>query len=107
MSKEIQQTFIIDNNDKHYPDANAWMWDYCVFLGKFTDSNGKNYDLGIFEGSQILDATVYDNKPGSYSSGEMADLNYYIEQKREAFIECHRRAKLLGLIPDNFRYRKA
>ena len=67
-----------DLSDLHYPSAKEWMWDYCLFLGKFTDSKGRNYDLGIhFNGEDrdldyiYSDATVYEDNPGSYSSGYM------------------------------------
>jgi hypothetical protein len=67
-----------DLTDLFYPDAKDWMWDYCLFLGKFTDSKGKNYDLGVhFNNYTDLEkynfslAIVYSNEPGDYSSGYM------------------------------------
>ena len=34
--------------DKFYPKADYWLWNYCIFLGKYTDPiSNKNYDLGI------------------------------------------------------------
>lgn len=108
INKKIPSVFVIDYDDKHYPEADKWMWTYCQFLGKFTDSNGKNYDLGVFTehaSGQILDATVYDNKAGSYSSGEMKWVYTFLnDPHREWFVECHRRAKLLGLIPPDYKY---
>lgn len=56
------------------------MWTYCTFLGKFTDSKGVNYDLGIYlDDSRPCDATVHSNKPGDYSSGDFRDA----EETRE------------------------
>ena len=69
------ENFIIDLNDKFYPEADEWMWNYCIFLGKFTDSSGSNWDLGILlDGDSIIindwsAAIVYDNNPGAYISG--------------------------------------
>lgn len=65
-----------DLSDLHYPDAKEWMWNYCLFLGKFTDSKGRNYDLGVhYNGdkfdSEFSNATVLDNQAGSYSSNFM------------------------------------
>lgn len=66
-----------DLADLHYPLAKEWMWDYCLFLGKFTDSKGKNYDLGVhyngkdYPGCLFSEATVYNNYEGAYKSGHM------------------------------------
>lgn len=95
--------FNINPNDKFYPEANEWMWDYCTFLGKFTDSKGENFDLGILldrdDNKFILGdwsaAIVYGNTPGNYISGG----NYDTEREpREFMKEMIRRAKILNLI---------
>ena len=31
----------------YYPSARDWMWNYCIYLGPYTDSKGANYDLGF------------------------------------------------------------
>jgi hypothetical protein len=111
----MKANFIINPDDKFYPEADAWMWDYCIFLGKFTDSKGENYDLGIhkrmsvFEGElwvDISDATVYGPEGGNYSSGPLRkrdmeqDLaNGFVCERR---IEVVRRAKLLNIIPKDY-----
>jgi hypothetical protein len=79
--------FTINPDDKFYPDANEWMWNYCIFLGKFTDSDGHNYDLGIHKNSAAI---VYSNQAGDYLSG---GLDY----RRECYKETLRRAKHLNL----------
>lgn len=109
-----------DLSDLHYNSAKEWMWDYCLFLGKFTDSKGRNYDLGIhFNGEdrdldyKYSNATVYDNYPGSYSSGFMNHnmiptsvdnkpntenktmLAFYTEIGFEALVECWNRLQSL------------
>jgi len=108
-----------DLSDLHYPSAKEWMWDYCLFLGKFTDSKGRNYDLGVhyneekFLSHRFSNATVYDNYPGSYSSGNMnledvpayvdnnpnienkTMLDYYTENGFEALVECWNRLQKL------------
>lgn len=58
--------------EKHYPQANTWMWNYCLFLGKFT-CRGKHYDLGVYENdpTMISAAIVYGNKDGTYLSGDL------------------------------------
>lgn len=64
-----------DLSDLHYP--NHEIWSYCLFLGKFTDSKGKNYDLGVHHNTfsqdfcEFSDATVFGNEPHQYSSGFM------------------------------------
>lgn len=98
----MENCFSIDHSDKFFPNADNWMWHYATYLGKFVDSNGKKYDLGVFiaEHGIIYDATVFDNKDGSYSSGEITDSNlkYYITENHEWFIELVRRAKILKVI---------
>ncbi len=109
-----------DLSDLHYNSAKEWMWDYCLFLGKFTDSKGRNYDLGIhFNGEDrdldyiYSDATVYEDNPGSYSSGFMNHnmipthvdgkpntenktmLDWHIEKGFEANVECWYRLQSL------------
>jgi hypothetical protein len=104
MNNEIN--FNIAFHDKFYPEANKWMWNYCTFLGKFTDSENNNYDLGIvFKDSGVLiigewcSAIVYDNVHGSYiSSGDELDKIEDYTETRECIIEMKRRAKLLNLI---------
>ena len=87
----------------YYPSAKEWMWNYCIYLGPFTDSKGLNYDLGIYiddyhDEDSILrysNATVYGNEPGEYSSGSIyprIDFNNEVSQ------EVLRRAKELNLI---------
>lgn len=93
-----------DLSDLHYPDAKKWMWDYCLFLGKFTDNKGNNYDLGVLldTDGQFINATVYDNKAGSYLSGTMdynstinngmeTKLDYYKKGGFEVKVECWNR----------------
>lgn len=68
-----------DLSDLHYPSAIEWMWDYCLFLGKFTDGEGNNYDLGVHyagfkDFAKFSLAIVCGNEPGNYSSGHM---NYH------------------------------
>lgn len=109
-----------DLSDLHYPSAKEWMWDYCLFLGKFTDSKGRNYDLGVHYNGESHDvnykyseATVYDNNSGSYFSGYMNHnsiptsvngkpnienktmLDWYIEKGFEANVECWYRLQSL------------
>jgi hypothetical protein len=85
---------LLTNAPLFYPSAKEWMWDYCIYLGPFTDSKGNNYDLGIYLGSDSYPsaAIVYGNEPGNYLSG------FNINSKRECYIETWRRAKELNLI---------
>lgn len=95
----VDNNFTIDLNNKFYPDADKWMWDYCTFLGKFTDSKGINYDLGVcIQKEEIINATVYGNQPGSYNSLNFTRHFDAKAEDREHIIECHRRAKLLNII---------
>lgn len=90
-----------EKENKFYPEAENWMWTYCEFLGKFTDSKGRNYDLGIYVGEKpyISAAIVWGNTPGDYSSG---DLHRYSGHsgtnfvKFEHYTETINRAKKAG-----------
>lgn len=75
------------------------MWDYCVYLGPFTDSKGNNFDLGVFMGDyeafgHASAAIVYGNEPGNYLSGALKRG----EEKMEHYTETWNRARELGLI---------
>lgn len=57
-------------NEKAYPMADTWMWNYCTYLGT-VELNGKMYDLGFYSGDMFYYAIVYGNEQGEYISGEM------------------------------------
>lgn len=82
----------------YYPGAREWMWNYCIYLGPFTTSKGKNLDLGIYiddvDGS-ISNATVNGDYPGDYYSG---DIYPRLAFDNEVTQEVIRRAKELKLI---------
>ena len=83
-----------------YPSAKEWMWGYCIYLGPFTDTSGRNYDLGIYLGEAEFDlapsaAIVYGNEDGNYYSGSMDKQR---SDDFEHYIETYRRAKELSLI---------
>lgn len=85
-----------------YPKAKQWMWDYCIYLGPYTDSEGENYDLGIWmgrSGKMPSAAIVYGNEPGMYISGE---LNVFGKDESWSYYEHYEvvrfRARALGLI---------
>ena len=97
--------------DLFYPLAKVWMWNYCIPLGKFTDSKGTNYDLGVnivedvFDGKpyrEVSAAIVCGNTPGDYYSGNLKEnrksddpgFDWYHEKYRETY----KRAKEQGLI---------
>lgn len=56
--------------DLYYPEALEWMWNYCIFLGKF-EHEGKKYDLGVYQepAGPISAAIVYGSEDGQYMSG--------------------------------------
>lgn len=105
----MEANFVINPDDKFYPDNPVHK--YSIFLGKFTDSKGKNYDLAIYDTSKFTsadriglryredwcDATAHSNEPGDYSSGELNYI-YMIGETREWKLEVWRRAKLLNII---------
>lgn len=81
-----------------YPSAKNWMWDYCMYLGPFADSEGKNYDLGILLKNNLggqSAAIVYGDTPGNYISGEFKKFNR--DKKSELYNEVEKRAKALGV----------
>lgn len=86
----------------YYPSAKTWMWNYCIYLGPFTDSRGKNYDLGIYINHHSVfeysNASVYGNEPGNYLSGELKEYGEWIN---EIHVEVVRRAKLLNLMSES------
>jgi hypothetical protein len=85
---------LLSNAPLYYPSAKEWMWNYCIYLGPFTDSEGDNYDLGIFLNDDVKSAAiVYGNKPGNYLSGDN------INRQMECYQEMWRRARELKLIP--------
>ena len=88
------------NAPLHYPKAKEWMWDYCIYLGPFTDSKGRNYDLGVHiykkdenSNPELSAAIVADNEPRSYYSGSL----HTVGKERECYVETKRRAIELGL----------
>lgn len=81
-----------------YPGAKEWMWSYCICLGPFTDSTGKNFDLGLYlsnDSESPCAAIVYGNNEGNYLSGSFDNMS---SESRENYIEAYRRAKELNLI---------
>ena len=79
-----------------YPSAREWMWDYCTYLGPFTDKKGDNYDLGVMlDDGRLVGAIVYGDVPGNYMS---PDLSGRHDIKREVYHETIRRAEELKLV---------
>jgi hypothetical protein len=96
---------LLKNAPLYYPSAREWMWNYCIYLGPFTDSKGENYDLGIhIDYSESLkkyfysEATVYGNTPGEYMSGDFFG--------HEVTDEVVRRANALNLIVEKSSWHK-
>jgi hypothetical protein len=89
-----------NEGDKFYPGHH--MWTYCTFLGKYTASNGENFDLGIykhprFEGYLAYsNATVWGPEDHEYSSGSLMffkDEPSYIGNEVNAEVVKRARAK--------------
>lgn len=92
---------LLNNAPLHYPSAIEWMWNYCIYLGPFTCSEGHNYDLGIYidinkeiDYYSVSNASVYGDTPGNYLSG--------VFTADESYCEAIRRAKLLKIIPEDY-----
>lgn len=86
-----------------YPSAREWMWQYCIYLGPFTDSRKNNYDLGIYiedpsSTDRYSNASVYGDSPGSYLSGDFFDS--------EITQEVCRRANYLGIVKEGSKWHK-
>lgn len=82
-----------------YPSAKKWMWNYCMFLGEFTDPMGNELDLGIYiaPNGEVSLACVYGDDDGDYISGLLKhhiaeNLSSYELIKETAF-----RAELRGI----------
>ena len=95
--------FTINLNDKYYPEADNWMWNYCTYLGKYKSFDGKQYDLGILLNANYIDgytslAVVYDNIPGSYISGDIKKYKKDFDKIPDFIKETIRRTELLNLI---------
>lgn len=90
---------LLNNAPLFYPSAKDWMWDYCIYLGPFTDSEGNNYDLGCYMDTRhylsISNATVFGNTPGDYKSGYIYPR---MDFDNEVSQEVLRRVKELNLI---------
>jgi hypothetical protein len=86
---------LLNNAPLFYPSAREWMWNYCIYLGPFTDSEKQNWDLGIFLDTDNFKsaAIVYGDTPGNYLSGDN------INKDMECYQEMWRRARELKLIP--------
>jgi len=70
----MEQSNLLANVDLNYPSAREWMWDYCMYLGPYTDDKGHKYDLGVWIGGHDTGASgaiVYGNEPGNYLSGDL------------------------------------
>ena len=91
----------IDQTDKFYPSADEWMWNYCTFLGKWTDpETGDNWDLGIYLPKRIDTpscASVYGDTPGNYNSAEVYREPH--DRPYPMVEEVYKRARKLNLIP--------
>ncbi len=109
--------FTIEQMEFHFPDAKNWMWNYCLPLGKFTDSRGNNYDLGVYiyendspiatTNMRISAAIVFSNEAGDYYSGsvvERGNVKYNVNQTdvvaqmEEKYVETLKRCKALGIV---------
>jgi hypothetical protein len=92
---------LLNDAPLYYPSAKEWMWEYCIYLGPFTDSKGDNYDLGIHiekfydDYIEYSNATVYSDKEGDYISGELQRPNGHLS---EIATEVVRRAKELNIM---------
>jgi len=94
----MKKNDLLYNAPLYYPSAKEWMWDYCIYLGPFTDSEGTKYDLGVhitkyFKYKRYSAAIVYGNTPGDYLSGGLSET----ELTRECYVETVRRCKELNL----------
>lgn len=92
---------LLSNAPLFYPSAREWMWSYCIYLGPFTNSEGRNFDLGVCitdtpEG--ISGAIVYGDTPGNYYSGRLESFSEGNGVHSEIYVETKKRAVAIGLI---------
>jgi hypothetical protein len=100
-----------DEEKYFYPEAEHWMWNYCIFLGKFVDSRGEKWDLGIHVRDNelhkdkvvISGAIVNGNEPGDYYSPcfnfcrqDEYEKRIHTYSPAEAYIETIKRAREKG-----------
>lgn len=103
-----EKSVMIDTLDKYFPEADGWMWNYCTFLGKYIDPDGKKWDLGILlkgddenwfdDRGNWCAACVYGNEQSDYVSGSEKDYEHRTIGNRPFLEEMIRRAKVLNLI---------
>jgi hypothetical protein len=91
---------VLEDLELYYPSAREWMWNYCMYLGPYTDSKGNNFDLGVHfkDGKVSSFAIVSGNNPGDYLSGDWRDWRDRGSYRRECYTETARRVKELNLI---------
>lgn len=61
------------HQNKFFPNADNWMWNYCTYLGSITLEN-RNYDMGIWQSedkTRYSFAIVDGNESGEYHSGSL------------------------------------
>lgn len=84
----------------HYPSAISWMWNYCTYVGPFTDSTGRNFDLGYVKldgmGGMVSAAIVDGNNPGDYRSGDLRVMARDNSVHDEPYQELKKRLISLG-----------
>ncbi len=87
----------LSNVPLHYPSARDWMWNYCIYLGPFTDTKGYHYDLGIHidDLGEISAAIVCGHDPGDYFSGDLINRQGVT---RECYDETLKRAMAIRII---------
>lgn len=92
---------LLTNAPLHFPEAREWMWDYCIYLGPFTSSADRHYDLGIHINKDIGGismAVVYGDVPGNYISGPLKLLANASSDHNEMVRELIKRVTALKLI---------
>jgi hypothetical protein len=89
----------------YYPLAIEWMWDYCIYLGAFTNSEGQNFDLGVYiDNNKIVSAAiVYGDEAGQYLSGHLDVFGYTDEVWSEVYKETRSRLKKYNKQHEKFR----
>lgn len=89
---------ILSNIKLNYPSAREWMWNYCLYLGPYTSSQGNKYDLGAhYDGNCWSAAIVFGDEPGDYLSGDF-DIPRNSSRK-EIYTEVESRLENLNLLP--------